>query len=195
MNNNHGNEQDERVVCFDCGSSDVAKAIRQQKFQYGEGESAVELSAEMAVYTCKECGYQFAGADADEARHESVCRYLGVLTPSEIVAIRESTGLSRAEFCDLTRIGIASLKRWETGSLIQNAANDELLFLAAFPENVKRLRERDRCKSLMLPALTPGPAMASTHRSPQRFRGRCLTPDSDLEECSRVWPLRVVVAA
>ena len=36
----------------------------------------------------------------------------------------------------------ASLARWETGALIQNGANDQLLFLLTFPENFERLRRR-----------------------------------------------------
>ena len=162
-NGGHG----DAVLCFDCGSSDVVKTLEQQVFQYGNGESAVDLSAEMPIFTCKTCGYQFAGPEADDARHEAVCRYLGVLTPAEIVAVRESTGLSRTEFCELTRIGIASLKRWETGNLIQNAANDELLYLVAFSENAERLRGRDRHSPLRPLALSAEPAAASPHRRSQ----------------------------
>lgn len=194
MDGIRNDENDETVACFDCGSSDVGKSLRQQVFQYGSGESAVNLTAEMPVYTCKNCGYQFAGPEADDAQHEAVCRFLGVLTPAEIIAIRESTGLSRTEFCELTRIGIASLKRWETGNLIQNAANDELLFLMAFSDNIKCLRDRNRYSPLEISTLSSVSAEASTHRSPHRFRGRCLTPDRNLEKCAKDWPLRVEAA-
>lgn len=191
MNQTPHDGYDEAVVCFDCGSSDVAKALQQQVFQYGNGESAVNLTVEVPVYTCKTCGYQFAGPEADDARHEAVCRYLGVLTPAEIISIRELTGLSRAEFCELTRIGIASLKRWETGNLIQNAANDELIFLMAFSENLKCLRDRDRHSALKLSALSTVPVEASPLGGFHRFRGRCLTPNRDTQKYSKEWPLRV----
>jgi putative zinc finger/helix-turn-helix YgiT family protein len=189
------NGNNEAVVCFDCGSSDVVRTLERQVFQYGSGESAIDLTAEMPVYTCNSCGYQFAGPEADDARHEAVCRYLGVLTPPEIISIRQSTGLSRAEFCELTRVGIASLKRWETGNLIQNAANDELLFLMGFSENVQRLRSRDRHRALNLETLSAEPVVPSSHRSTHRFRGRCLVPNSELEISSKEWLLRVVRAA
>jgi hypothetical protein len=116
-----------------------------------------------------------------------------VLTPAEIAKVRESTGLSRAEFCELTRIGIASLQRWETGSLIQNAANDELLFLMSFSENVNHLRERDRDSALKI-SLSKTGVDASCHRGSRRFRGRCLTDDKELQRCSEEWSLRVKAA-
>jgi hypothetical protein len=50
--------------------------------------------------------------------------------------------MSRAEFSRLTRIGEASLGRWEKGLLIQNHAHDQFLYLLKFPENVARLRDR-----------------------------------------------------
>jgi putative zinc finger/helix-turn-helix YgiT family protein len=149
MNEFRNNERDDVIVCFDCGSSDIVKEMKQQVFQYGSGESAVDLIAKMPVYTCKTCGYQFAGPEADDARHDAVCRHLGVLTPEEIASIRESTGLSRAQFAERTRIGIASLKRWETGVLIQNAANDELIYLMSFPENVERLQLRRHSEPML----------------------------------------------
>ncbi len=180
MNEIRGDAYEDSVVCFDCGSSDVVRDIQQQTFQYGEGESAAELTAEMPVYTCRTCGYQFAGPEADDARHEAVCRYLGVLTPTEIVSIRESTGMTRAQFADLTRIGIASLKRWETGVLIQNAANNELIYLMTFPENVGRLQRRNCHELLETRSFDTGSELHQRHRSVIPFRGRSLKADPSL---------------
>jgi len=64
------------------------------------------------------------------------------MAPSEIQALREGYDMSRAEFSRLTRIGEASLGRWENGLLIQGQANDRFLYLLTFPENVARLRAR-----------------------------------------------------
>ena len=182
---------DDKVVCFDCGSSDVTKALQQQVFQYGNGEDAVELTAEMPVLTCKACGFQFAGPEADEARHEAVCRHLGVLTPQEIVLIREHAGLSQAQFAKCTRIGIASLKRWETGVVIQNAANDELIYLMTFPENIQRLNQRSRMEPVEISVVAPLiSALQPRHRATSRFKPRCIIPEGQVLECSRQWELR-----
>ena len=65
-----------------------------------------------------------------------------LLSPEEIKAIRKHLGLSRAEFARLTRIGEASLARWETGHIVQNAAMDNYLRLLSYEENVKRIAWR-----------------------------------------------------
>jgi DNA-binding transcriptional regulator YiaG len=64
------------------------------------------------------------------------------MTPREVEAVRTRLRMTRAAFADLTRLGEASLARWEKGLLIQNPANDQLLYLLLFPENVERLRSR-----------------------------------------------------
>jgi putative zinc finger/helix-turn-helix YgiT family protein len=190
MNRIRNDEHDATVVCFDCGSSDVVKEVQQQEFQYGNGESAVNLTAEMPVYTCNSCGYQFAGPEADDARHEAVCRHFGVFTPAEIVAIRESAGLSRMQFAEISGIGIASLKRWETGTLIQNAANDRLIFLMTFRENVEQLRKRNHFIALDLTDVSAEAETAHRHAHAHRFRARCIQADSNLLQRAKSWSLR-----
>jgi len=64
------------------------------------------------------------------------------MVPAEVLDLRSSYGLTRAEFAEATRIGEASLARWETGQLIQNPANDNFLYLLRFRENWERLKAR-----------------------------------------------------
>jgi DNA-binding transcriptional regulator YiaG len=98
---------------------------------------------------CRDCGFEFLDSVAEERQHDAVCRHLGVMTPAEIRQIRQKAGsLSRGEFAKISRVGEASLGRWERGELIQNAANDQLLYLLTFPENLNRLRERLQRKNL-----------------------------------------------
>ena len=113
-----------------------------EEFAYGTGKDCVQLRAAVPLRTCRDCGFQFTDHHAEGARHEAVCRHLGVMTPREVEAVRTRLGMTRAAFADLSRLGEASLARWEKGLLIQNAANDQLLYLLRFPENVKRLRSR-----------------------------------------------------
>lgn len=189
MNEFRNNGCDDEVVCFNCGSSDVEKALQRQVFQYGNGDNAVELTAEVPVFTCKNCAYQFASAEADDARHEAVCRHLGVLPPREIISIREYAGLSQAQFAKCSRIGIASLKRWETGVVIQNAANDELIYLMTFPENIERLKQRNHLEPIGSSVVAQTQASQSHHRGTSRFRGRCIAPEGILLERSKQWTL------
>jgi len=126
------------VRCPNCESNDVKTTLEHETFTYGEGASAAEVTADVPVRTCTNCSFQFTDGDAEEARHDAVCRHLNVLTPKEVLELRKRYDMSRAQFAELTRLGEASLARWENGLLIQNGANDQLLYLFTFEGNVKR---------------------------------------------------------
>ncbi len=130
------------VRCPNCESNNVNTTVEHETFVYGEGSSAAQLTARVPVRTCTNCGFQFTDGEAEEARHDAVCRHLRVLTPKEILELRKRYNMSRAEFAELTRLGEASLARWENGQLIQNAANDQLLFLLTVPSNMELLKRR-----------------------------------------------------
>ena len=134
--------QPERIECPMCEDKNVKTTIEKETFTYGDGAEAVELTVSVPVRTCTSCGFQFTDDIAEEIRHEAVCRYLGVMSPREIQRVRKAYEMSRAEFARLTRIGEASLARWESGQLIQNPAYDQFLYLLTFPENVERLKSR-----------------------------------------------------
>jgi putative zinc finger/helix-turn-helix YgiT family protein len=136
------NANTESLRCPSCDREGVRTTIQHQSFVYGEGDDAATLAVAVPVHTCDNCGLQFTDDSAATARHDAVCRHLNVMTPSEVQALRERYDMSRAEFSRLTRIGEASLGRWENGLLIQNHAYDQFLFLLKFPENVARLRDR-----------------------------------------------------
>src|SRR5947209_5118171 len=88
--------------CPDCQSLNFVTVERQQAFRYGRGESAVDVSCGVPIYMCSRCGCEWSGAAAEEIRHEALCRRLGRLTPCEIIAIREASRLSQAEFSRIT---------------------------------------------------------------------------------------------
>jgi DNA-binding transcriptional regulator YiaG len=132
----------EPLRCASCGASSVGTEMVVEEFAYGAGEDPVQLRATVPLRTCRDCGFQFTDHHAEGARHEAVCRHLGVMTPREVEAVRARLGMTRAAFAGLTRLGEASLARWEKGLLVQNPANDQLLYLLRFPENVERLRSR-----------------------------------------------------
>jgi putative zinc finger/helix-turn-helix YgiT family protein len=134
--------QPERIECPICGAHDVRTTIETDTFSYGDGPEAVELTVRVPVRTCNSCGFQFTDDIAEEVRHKAVCRHFGMMSPKEIQRIRKAYGMSRADFARLTRIGEASLARWESGQLIQSAAYDRFLYLLSFPENLERLKSR-----------------------------------------------------
>src|ERR1043166_7694156 len=87
--------------CPSCDSERITTAIVNDEFLYGEEPGAVSIPVTIPVHTCASCGVQFTDYVAEELRQEAVCRYLGVLTPAEITALRRKHGLSRAEFAAL----------------------------------------------------------------------------------------------
>jgi YgiT-type zinc finger domain len=130
------------VVCAACGSGAVQTTTEVETFTYGAGEERADLTVEVPVRTCSKCGSSHTDVSAEEIRHAAVCRHLGVMPPGEVSAVRTRYGMSRAEFAHLTRIGEASLSRWENGLNVQNRAMDDYLYLLRFSENVGRLKQR-----------------------------------------------------
>jgi putative zinc finger/helix-turn-helix YgiT family protein len=128
--------------CPNCGSAKVETTMIDHEFPYGTGPSAVTLSARVPLRSCSECGFSFLDCIAEEAQHEAICRHLRLLTPAEVKAIRKSYGMTRAEFARVTRLGEATVGRWERGELLQNAAYDQFLYILSYPENMERLTHR-----------------------------------------------------
>jgi putative zinc finger/helix-turn-helix YgiT family protein len=134
--------QKETDECPACHQHSIVTTSVDSKFVYGAGRNAVELSCTTPVQRCSQCDFEFTDQRAEEARDLAVRRHLGVFTAEQIRDLRESYELSRREFGELTRIGEASLARWENGDIIQNSGYDQFLYLLGFPENLQRLREK-----------------------------------------------------
>jgi len=130
-------------VCLECGSSRLREELKEQEFPYGPPAARTILTASVPVFTCQDCGYEFFDERGESARHNAVCKHLGVQTPNEIRIIRESAGLGRVEFCKIGGFGIASLQRWETGEVIPNASSDRLIYLLQYEDNITRLSAKD----------------------------------------------------
>ncbi|HUY34579.1 MAG TPA: type II TA system antitoxin MqsA family protein [Pirellulales bacterium] len=128
--------------CSRCGEVGIETRIVEDNFQYGVGDEAVSLRVEVPLRICAKCGFEFLDDEAEDIRHVAVCRHLGVMTPTEIQRLRDRLQLTEAEFARITRLGPATVSRWERGASVQNAAYDQYLYLLSFPENVERLKSR-----------------------------------------------------
>lgn len=150
----NNNELNTRAFeCPNCGSMRIETRNITDKFQYGSGAKTASLEALVPFRRCADCEFEFTDSEAEDIRHKTICRHLGVMMPAEIVALRKKYGLTRAEFAEKTRIGEASLARWETGELIQNLANDGYMYLLSFPENLKRLEHRYKAQQASIGAI------------------------------------------
>jgi DNA-binding XRE family transcriptional regulator len=143
IENTNLSDKDGVFVCADCGSSNVETFEEDYTFAYGIGEGRVELTTRIPIRKCGNCGFSYRDCIADDICHEAVCRHLGVMTPAKIRALRELHGLTQAQFSEVTKLGEATLSRWERGVVIQNQAYDNYLYLLAFSKNFDRVRERD----------------------------------------------------
>lgn len=115
--------------CDCCDNGVYRRTVETQTFPYGEGDHQVVLSAEVPVWRCDACYEAFTDYEAEEARHAAVCKYLGRLTPAQLVSLRQRHSMSQEAWAEHVRIGVASIKRWESGSLIQGASSDAYLRL------------------------------------------------------------------
>ncbi len=129
------------LQCPLCGRDTVATTMHSHTFDYGTGESAIELTVELPVRRCTPCDYDYLDEVAEDRQHEAVCRHFGVLAPREIRRIREDLGMTRTKFAAITGIGEASLNRWEKGINIQTHAYDRYLRLLALPGTLQRLMD------------------------------------------------------
>ena len=99
-------------------------------------------------YRCDRCGEAFyVGGMADDSlqRASAVARAQDrLLTPQEIVAIRQTYGLTQAQLERLIGAGAKTVVRWERGTVVQNRTADTLLrVLRDHPEVVARLAEQN----------------------------------------------------
>lgn len=108
------------------GPMALKKLSKQKTFK------GVDIEYTAEAFVCPECGLeagtvQSAGgvqraiADAYRAKAD-------LLTGQEIRSLREARGLTQQQLAELMNIGIASIKRWETG-MIQSKSMDHALRL------------------------------------------------------------------
>ncbi|MDE0044364.1 MAG: YgiT-type zinc finger protein [bacterium] len=133
-------------ACPLCGEGEVTTTITPHTFEYGTGESSVELHVRLPVGRCDSCGFEFLDDEAELLKHRAICEYLDVLAPEEIREIRIGHRMTRAQFASVTGLGGASLNRWENGLSIQTRANDRYLRLLSHPENISRLETLKRSR-------------------------------------------------
>lgn len=92
---------------------------------------------------CEEEFYLPGQMDATLTRAaEALRKEEGLLTPSEVRAVRLRYGLSQQAFERLLGVGPKTVVRWEKGTVFQNHATDSLLrVLDRFPEVARYLAD------------------------------------------------------
>ena len=62
--------------CAFCGKENILISYGDEKFKYGVGETAVELTANMPVYTCQDCKESYTDCNGEDAREQAVKEHL-----------------------------------------------------------------------------------------------------------------------
>lgn len=114
--------------CDCCGDKTAKVSSEWQDFEYNDGRKTLSLRAYVDVISCSACGTEYTSSDAEDRRHEAVCKHLGRMTPAEIRGLRAAFGLTQVELAKkMDGISLASVKRWELGECIQGIASDQRL--------------------------------------------------------------------
>lgn len=177
--------------CPECGEGQLHTLIRTEEFDFDLGDETVRVRAEnVPVEKCDKCGEVMSGPAAAKVRHEAVCRAAGLLTPSEIKALREKFGWSQQHLADLTDFGVATVSRWERGRLLQNRSNNKFLQAIRdcppFREYLEELLASKTRKQ------QPGPT--SDNGTDPVPRLRLLIPDDEQRKLGGRWRPRCCVA-
>ncbi len=90
----------------------------------------MDLEVDADVLVCPQCGLEAGTVQTGGALQLAVAEAYrakkGLLTGAEIKALRKSRHLTQKQLAGMMNIGIASIKRWETGS-VQSDAMDHAL--------------------------------------------------------------------
>jgi putative zinc finger/helix-turn-helix YgiT family protein len=175
--------------CPECGQGQLLPLTRTEEFDFDLGDETVRVRAEnVPVEQCDKCGEVMSGPAAARVRHEAICRAAGLLTPSEIKAIRENFGWSQQHLADLTDFGIATISRWERGRLLQNRSNNKVLQAirdcGPFREYLEGLLASKTRKH--------EPDLADGNEAGRAPRLRLLVPDEKQRKLNNTWRPRDV---
>jgi putative zinc finger/helix-turn-helix YgiT family protein len=129
-------------LCSNCRKGQLEFVREDDTFDFRTDEGMIRVTArDVPFHRCPVCGERLSGIEAAQISHRAICKALGLLTPEEILAIRERLRLTQAQFSKLTGIGEATISRWERGRLLQNRANDRYLRLLASGPGMVQLLE------------------------------------------------------
>jgi putative zinc finger/helix-turn-helix YgiT family protein len=104
--------------------------MAQKKLHKEKTFRGVDVRYVTDAFVCPVCGLeagtvQTAG-DVQRTIADAYRQEAGLLTGHEIKSLREAKGLTQRELADAMNVGIASIKRWETG-MIQSKSMDHAL--------------------------------------------------------------------
>jgi putative zinc finger/helix-turn-helix YgiT family protein len=83
----------------------------------------------LCIPRCRACGEMVFTDRADDQVSDALRAQLRLLGPDQMVTNRTELGLSQEELASRLGVGVETIRRWETGAVIQSRAMDNLLRL------------------------------------------------------------------
>lgn len=131
------------MYCEECGSEmilstdPIASEFRGIKFN-------IENVSHYKCMSCGEEAFDIDDADIYEEKVKDTYREIcGLLKPGEIKDIRKKLGLNQMEFQSLIGVGKTTVSRWETGAIVQQKPEDNLIrAVSRFPAVRNALMEK-----------------------------------------------------
>lgn len=114
-------------ICEFCDAHALHASRMVVKFPHGIGEDEVLLSVVVPVWKCEACEEVYLAEGAEQRQNAAVAEYQGRMRPSEIRRLRERAGLTQVRFAEELGVGVASVKRWETGAMAPSNSLNRLL--------------------------------------------------------------------
>jgi hypothetical protein len=70
-------------ICPECSSTEVTTTTVEERFPYGQGSKAVDVTALLPLRTCMCCGLEYFDSESEHLRHDAVCPHLEQHKPEE----------------------------------------------------------------------------------------------------------------
>jgi len=133
-----------KVSCPNCDGAELRTESSAETIRGRDGKKVVVDNYEHTV--CSQCGFEFVSgtqAKANDQRIVDARRVLdGLLTSSEVLAIRKRFGLRQEDASEIFGGGRNAFSKYERGYVNQSTAMDKLLRVAhEFPEVVPFLAQ------------------------------------------------------
>ncbi|MGC2634502.1 MAG: type II TA system antitoxin MqsA family protein [Candidatus Cybelea sp.] len=129
------------ILCICCESRNTHVTERTRTLKIGTRKITV---ANDQITACRDCGTTFYTAEqsilADRRLIDARKQQEGLLTSSQIKALRKSLDLSQAQLEAALGVGAKTVVRWENGTAVQSKALDDVLRLVQLdPDNLRLL--------------------------------------------------------
>ncbi len=132
--------------CAICGKDQLVEKHGTFEFEWPADISAKPSRfADATWWACNACGEEVLPAELIARIEAERYRLDGLLSPTEVLAVRKRLGLTQRDMSKLLGVGEKSYTRWELGLSVQTKSMDNLVRLAdQHPEVLAKIEAQRR---------------------------------------------------